>query len=76
MILVVSMWCGGGGGCDVGGVMVVVAAFEVVSLLLIKGLHMAFGLFAIADQVKYIMYRVIRPDCNSPDFGILSRKRI
>ena len=46
----------------------VVVVFEGVTI----GLHCGSGLFAIADQVKYIMYRVIRPDCNNPDLGILS----
>ena len=47
----------------------------VVSVLLFtgyNGLQCPSGLLAIDDQVKYIMYNVIRPDCKSPDFGILS----
>ena len=73
MILVVSMCC-----CDcVSGAEVVdpsvVELFGVTGYI---GLHFPSGLLAIDDQVKYIMYKVIRPDCRRPDFGIRSERSL
>ena len=68
MILVVSICC-----CDdVSGFWVVPSVVPLFGFTGYKGLQCPSGLLAIDDQVKYIMYSVIRPDCNSPDLGIFS----
>ena len=70
-MLVVSMCC-----CDcVLGAAVVEDSSSMVELFGVIGyigLQCPSGLLAIDDHVKYIMYKVIRPDCRRPDFGIFS----